>query len=292
MASNEFYTFWFEKNLQGDIVAVYNEYGDKLISYTYDAWGNFSSSWINLAGTNYYATLNPFRYRGYFYDAESGLYYLQSRYYNPQWGRFISADDVSYLLSESQYTNGNLYVYCNNNPVMYTDPSGHFAISTAVIIGAIVGGLIGVGGGLGAVAYFDYKDDGKVNGSKQWYEYVVGATIGGIIGAAAGAAFGYGIGYVCGGTYSNGLVAKSVSNGVRSFTSQANKVHHVLGNAGHKLTGYTEKTMSKLMKNTLKHGVVGPYKSVQSAFWSVKNSEVSFTIVSGIIKISDMWIRR
>ena len=87
-----FVEYFFEKNLQGDIVAVYNSKGEKIGSYTYDAWGNFTTT---LASTNTTAesdivnTYNPFRYRGYYYDVETGLYYLQSRYYNPVWSRFI-----------------------------------------------------------------------------------------------------------------------------------------------------------------------------------------------------------
>ena len=67
---------------------------------------------------------NPIRYRGYYFDRETGLYYLNARYYNPQWRRFISPDDTSYLDPETP--NGlNLYAYCNNDPVNYADPSGH-----------------------------------------------------------------------------------------------------------------------------------------------------------------------
>ncbi len=84
-------TYWFEKNLQGDIVAVYDEDGTKLIAYTYDAWGNVTTTYSN-GGASSTARFNPFRYRGYYYDSELGMYYLQSRYYDPVIGRFISAD--------------------------------------------------------------------------------------------------------------------------------------------------------------------------------------------------------
>ena len=110
-------------------------------------------------------------------------------------------------------------------------------------------------------------------------------------GAALGAAAGYGIGYLAGGTYANGLVAKSVDSGVKAFVSQANKVHHVLGKTGHNLAGYTTKSMGNLMRRTLINGSVEPYKSVFSAYWARKNSEVTFNIVNGALKISDMWIR-
>ena len=94
----EYDTYYFEKNLQGDIIAIYTENGTKIGSYTYDAWGNCTVSTESGTTTiqkRIVRTLNPFRYRGYYYDTETGLYYLQSRYYNPQWGRFLNADGMS-----------------------------------------------------------------------------------------------------------------------------------------------------------------------------------------------------
>ncbi len=124
MAENTFYTFYFEKNLQGDIVAVYNESGTKIVTYTYDAWGNFTTTYYSTVGTNLYAVYNPFRYRGYYYDTEIGLYYLQSRYYNPQWGRFLNAD--GYVSTGTGFSGNNMYAYCNNNPVIRIDCNGQF----------------------------------------------------------------------------------------------------------------------------------------------------------------------
>ena len=90
-AIGTFETYWFEKNLQGDIIAVYNEGGTKLVSYTYDAWGNVTTTYYN-SGASTAAQYNPFRYRGYYYDTELGFYYLNSRYYDPETGRFLNAD--------------------------------------------------------------------------------------------------------------------------------------------------------------------------------------------------------
>lgn len=143
MAANTFYTYWFEKNLQGDVIAVYNESGTKLISYYYDAWGNVTQNIHNNSGNNKYAALNPFRYRGYYYDTESKLYYLNSRYYNPEIGRFINAD--------GQLNGGllgyNLFAYCENNPVMGYDPTGTLSRGWMIALGigaAIVAGAITV----------------------------------------------------------------------------------------------------------------------------------------------------
>ena len=234
------------------------------------------------------ARVNPIRYRGYYYDTDIGLYYLNTRYYSPELRRFISPDDTAYLDSEN--ANGlNLYAYCCNDPVNYADPSGHFMISTAVIIGAIVGAVVlGTAGGI--IAY----NVAQNSGSEGWELLgwtVLGIVGGAIVGAAIGAAIGYGIGYIAGGTYANGLSAKAVGQGVKAFVSQGNKVNHVLGQAKHKLVGYTTKTMGKLMKKTLAKGVIGAYKSVESAYWAVVGSEVTYIIIDGAIKISDMWIR-
>jgi len=122
----QFDTYWFEKNLQGDVVAVYNHSGIKLIAYTYDAWGNSSVSYYN-SGASTTATYNPFRYRGYYLDSESGFYYLNSRYYDPAIGRFITADKLSSIkASPFDVADKNLYTYCDNNPVTRKDDGGMF----------------------------------------------------------------------------------------------------------------------------------------------------------------------
>ena len=121
-ASGEFDTFWFEKNLQGDIVAVYNEGGTKLVSYTYDAWGNIETYTHDVSGTNFNATYNPFRYRGYYYDSELGFYYLNSRYYDPETGRFISED--GYVSTGQGILGYNMFAYCRNEPVFRKDAYG------------------------------------------------------------------------------------------------------------------------------------------------------------------------
>lgn len=112
--------FWFEKNLQGDIVAIYNSSGTKVATYTYtDAWGNHSVSYTNGGGSTG-AQYNPFRYRGYYYDTDLGMYYLRSRYYDPNTCRFINADSALY----HSMLGYNMFAYCENNTVNYYDPTG------------------------------------------------------------------------------------------------------------------------------------------------------------------------
>ena len=132
------------RNLQGDIVAVYNQSGAKIGTYTYDAWGNHAvtaASGISTQESQVLNTLNPFRYRSYFYDVETGLYYLQSRYYNPEWGRFISAD--GYINANGDLIGFNMFAYCGNNPIIYKDKSGEAIVSILFAIGLGVGLIAG-----------------------------------------------------------------------------------------------------------------------------------------------------
>ena len=107
-----------------------------MVKYTYDAWGNNVVSNANnviISDANHIGNLNPFRYRGYYYDSDTKLYYLKTRYYDPETGRFISQDGVEYL--DPDTINGlNLYAYCANNPVMNVDPNGTSIIGTILLI--------------------------------------------------------------------------------------------------------------------------------------------------------------
>ena len=120
--------YWFYKNLQGDIISIANAGGDVIAKYTYDAWGKVCSI-IDTDGNaitdnSNIAIINPYRYRGYYYDTEIGMYYLQSRYYDPTVGRFVNADFPTIF---SIYDNAfmiNYYTYCYNNCILYTDITG------------------------------------------------------------------------------------------------------------------------------------------------------------------------
>ena len=137
-AENVWDVFWYEKNLQGDIIAVYSSAGAKLATYTYsDAWGNHLVSYTN-GGDSTGVIYNPFRYRGYYYDSDLGMYYLQSRYYDAKICRFISAD--GYVSTGQGILGNNMFAYCGNNPVNMVDPTGEIAITTLILI--IVGAAI------------------------------------------------------------------------------------------------------------------------------------------------------
>ena len=140
--------YYYQRNLLGDVIGIYDVNGNKVVEYAYDAYGNCT---IKGTTTNYViAYANPIRYRGYYYDEDTNLYYLNARYYSPEFRRFISPDDTSYLDPES--VNGlNLYCYCGNDPINFVDPSGHapkwlqgLAIGLAIVGAVLVVGAVTV----------------------------------------------------------------------------------------------------------------------------------------------------
>ena len=151
--------------MQGDIVAILDSNGAVVVQYKYDAWGNPISKTGSMKDS--LGTLNPFRYRGYVYDEETGLYYLRTRYYSPTISRFISPD--RYVYTAQGITSCDMYVYCCNMPVTYSDDSGQFLFTA---IGTLVGGVIGA-------------IDAGIKGEDIWE----GAKDGAKTGAVAGAGF-------------------------------------------------------------------------------------------------------
>ena len=155
-------SYYYKKNLQGDIIGIYNSDLQLIAKYAYDAWGNHKisylegsnfvdfnneSSYTNTSNNNLYIALkNPFRYRSYYYDHETSLYYLNSRYYDPRTGRFINVDEIEILENTNNFANGlNLYAYCLNNPVNDIDSEGNLSWWQKLLIGLgvlIVGAFI------------------------------------------------------------------------------------------------------------------------------------------------------
>ena len=126
-ATGTWSSYWYDKNLQGDVVAIYDDSGTPLVSYTYDAWGNHVVTPYNNGLSIVPIANNPIRYRGYYYDVDLGLYYLQTRYYDSNIGRFISPDHPAVITATpASLTDKNLYAYCDNNPVMRVDGGGQF----------------------------------------------------------------------------------------------------------------------------------------------------------------------
>lgn len=120
------YSYYYTHNSRGDIVGIYNGAGELKAHYEYDAWGNVISITDNngnaITSPNHIGNLNPFRYRGYYQDTETGLYYLMSRYYDAVTHRFINAD--GYFQSGTSILEANTFAYCGNNPVSRADTGG------------------------------------------------------------------------------------------------------------------------------------------------------------------------
>lgn len=135
-------TYYYLKNAQGDITHIVSAAGKKMVSFTYDAWGKRTVEYhangsttpgqIELLTQMKADLLNPFAYRGYCYDYDMGMYYLQSRYYDPEVGRFINADDTNYLNATGTVLGCNLFAYCENDWVNFVDENGYYSAQKAI----------------------------------------------------------------------------------------------------------------------------------------------------------------
>ena len=131
-------TYYFVYNGQGDVIGLYNHGGKLIATYAYDAWGRCIEAKAVTADDDGHAVtdpdhiafINPFRYRGYMYDAESGLYYVGNRYYDPETGRFINADTITD--GGAKLLGYNLFIYAANNPTNYSDATGQWIFKDAI----------------------------------------------------------------------------------------------------------------------------------------------------------------
>ncbi len=196
--------YYYISNLQGDIIGMMDGSGNIVVKYSYDAWGNIVYQWTLITNLDH---INPYRYRGYRYDVETNLYYLNARYYDPSIARFISADDVSFI-SDDQAASINLYAYSLNNPVMYSDFSGNMPewLENTLVIGGVALLIAGIAmaalftGGLAGAALMAVAFStgiGAYNGLTTAIEdgtsIAAGVLSGGLKGLATGVAIGLGI---------------------------------------------------------------------------------------------------
>ena len=185
-------TYYYVTNLQGDVVALLDASGNAVASYAYDPYGKVLSAEGTMAETN------PLRYRGYYYDTESGLYYLQSRYYDPATCRFVNADNAAVIAVSPEKANWdkNLFAYCDNDPVNRKDDGGNL---WHIAVAAGVGFLAGL-----ASQFISDVATSIVTGTNAFsdLETYIGAAVGGAvegmvtasIGPAAAAGIGSGVG--------------------------------------------------------------------------------------------------
>lgn len=165
--------YFYLRNGQNDIVGLMDSNGTRVVEYTYDSWGKLVSTTGTLATT--LGANNPFRYRGYYYDAETGLYYLQTRYYDPEVCRFISAD--VYMSTGQGIVGNNMFAYCLNNPITFCDDQGNLAILLSMLAGAVIGAAVSfIANGISNVA----------NGGNFCDNWGVAVISGAVSGALAG----------------------------------------------------------------------------------------------------------
>lgn len=155
--------YYYIRNGQNDIIGILDSNLNQIVSYEYDSWGNILSikdeNGNEIIDSNNIGLINPYRYRSYRYDTETGLYYLQSRYYSPEWGRFISCD--KFMQSGQSILDNNMYIYCINNPVKNYDPNGE---------AALIALLIGVTSGIsGITTFITIREQDKKSGNKTNY---------------------------------------------------------------------------------------------------------------------------
>ena len=300
-AEGVFDTYYFEKNLFGDITAVYNAAGSKLGSYTYDAWGNCTVSVepnTTAADKRVVRNYNSFRYRGYYYDTETGLYYLQSRYYNPQWGRFLNAD--GYVNANGDLIGFNMYAYCSNNPVIYLDPSGEVIITAAVIAGAAIGGAISLVSSIISEAIegkIDWKDVGQIAIST-----IIGMTEGAAIvlfpmaamaisaGASAfdtainGAIDGNSIGEIIIDSLVSGAIGAVAGAGGSGFVKGGKLINDAAGSVGNAIRKGVHPAVKKSARKTIKKAA----KKIGREYVSGQIEDFAY---GGISKFSSFYIK-
>ena len=295
-------TYYYVKNLQNDVIQIIDINSNVVVEYTYDAYGN-----VFISGTlsNTIGKLNPYRYRGYYYDEETQLFYCNSRYYSPELCRWISPDSIEYL--DPQSINGlNLYCYCYNNPISHSDPSGNlpqwaeWLIGGALVVGAItltiatagVGGALAtalggsllatigsgvvVGAAVGAVSGMMINAGTQLitNGTENfsWSEFGKSAWTGAIAGGIAGGLFA-GIKY----GLSAGKIANSVS-GLSKAQTRLNNVFKPLRNVKSLANApFSGANIAKTVGN-----VAANYNSAYSAYILAKGTNAIVNVGMGV----------
>ncbi len=245
----------YRKNIQGDITHIFkltNGVLELAAEYKYDAWGKCEVTDVDNSGIG---IINPIRYRGYYYDTDTGLYYLNARYYDPETGRFISADSTQYL--EPSIANGlNLYAYCANNPVMNVDPDGTFFLS--LLIAAVVSATVSA---LGSIVV-----QAATTGHVDWAQVGISA----LFGAVSGALSFTGIGGVVGQFFIQGALAVGEMYSIAALHGQAGDINPnqvvftflFAGAAGALGSGTTKefKRIGQIEKSLIKNTMKGVHK--------------------------------
>ena len=260
----------FIKDPLGNISEIMHE--EKIIGeYTYDAWGNCQIKIFEDISPNeidkYVINNNPFRYKEYYYDIETNLYYCERRYYNPEIYQWISPDGIGYLDFKS--INGlNLYCYCNNNPVMNKDPNGCFAITLSfLLLSGLAAGAIGAVIGAGTAFFKDIKDDGTIN--EDW-TYYLGRVLGGFVsgfGIGVCTVLGAGVGAAAyGGTVATLFTSSGLALSLGTAVGIGSGVAFTTGIAGYAIRTGISKSENFNMQNMFSEGLFNAASGVLSVF--------------------------
>lgn len=303
--STEPVVYTYVKNLQGDVIRILDKTGRTVVSYTYDPWGV-----PTVTGDTELAALNPCSYRGYDYDEETGYYYLQSRYYDPEIGRFLNSDDAAFLEANGTILGYNLFSYCCNSPISIEDKSGHFGTPIQWAC-AIIGALVGIPFGKWLANKLGYYSGPK------YLAIRAGAIIGGAV-----------LGW-----FSGKLITKLAAMYIKSHPEvyvkiisrygyatliqiksflglngplssffqtllsrlEANRINHILlPHHNWRMIGATQwKDVQRAIIYVLCNGASKPYKADSRLIYARYRGhiiEIQIKIVNGIIKIVDGWV--
>ena len=244
-------TLYYLYNGHADVVKLVDGAANTVNEYDYDIFGNILYQLESKP--------NPYKYSGYYYDDDTGYYYLRSRYYDPKIARFISED--TYTGEYNDPLSLNLYTYCQNDPITYDDPNGHWLHIAA---GALIGGLVNTA----ITAVSDFMEDGKFN--KSWREYAgsfaEGAITGAIGAATGGASFIAAAAASAAGSVVGNAVGQYISKGKVDVKEAlfAGATDLVTMGAGKLAGNLTKKGMNKLAKTAFGQNVLKKANSVKS----------------------------
>ena len=214
--------YFYIRDFMSNILGLVDDSGNIVVKYKYDAYGNRISI-TDTSGCDL-GNINPFRYKGYYYDDDVEMYYCKSRFYVPLWHRWLNSDSINYL-EPKNITSLNLFAYCNNNPVMYVDPTGRFTI---------LGLLISVGLSLAFEVLEDTLDGNGMD--HDWKDYL-GAGISGIFGASSGNSIMNGIFSFAGGITDAWLSGDLKENGIGNVILSIG-VSFLIGEGASRLSKY------------------------------------------------------
>ena len=242
--------YYYVRNAQNDVVRIVDSANETVVSYQYDSWGKLLSC-EDTSENDIVSFINPYTYRGYYYDSDTEMYFLKSRYYNPELHRFISAD--SQLCDD--ILGNNTFTYCSNNPISRSDKDGKgWWVAAGAIIGAVVGAASRVAS--------------NIVTQKKWYEGIAGAAIGGAISGAIISA----TGNIALGSFV-GAATESLTNQAISYTKKS------------KMSGSKRKTVTK--NNIVNSAVTVAKDTIVNGTVSTLLGKMS----SKIISTNDGWIK-